>query len=216
MIFYTVLIYLIIALVGNVTFYFACQGEYDSCAVVSSVFFNISVLCQILPLFINKEEHEKNQKNGQKLICSLYLLFTIIVSVWSMCFDVSYVTSGTIQIIMLGIFLIAFFSVAKANVKSNRSISEAETNRSSSLMEAKANIRCAIATCVSGDQRAILREASAELDSMSISYDNRLAIIDGEILTKVSMLCNNPDNTLKKELSQLIQKRKCMTMLTSH
>ena len=133
-----------------------------------------------------------------------------------MCFDVSYVTSGTIQIIMLGIFLIAFFSVAKANVKSNRSFSEAETNRSSSLMEAKANIRCAIATCVSGDQRAILREASAELDSMSISYDNRLAIIDGEILTKVSMLCNNPDNTLKKELSQLIQKRKCMTMLTSH
>ena len=214
MMFYTVLIYLIVAIVGNGAFYFSCQGEYDSCVVVSSIFFNIAVLYQFFPFLTNKEEHEKNQKAGQKLICSLYLIFVIIVSSWSMYYDVSYVASGTFQIIMLGIFLTIYFSVAKANVKSNRLISDAKTNRSSSLMDAKTNIRCAIATCMSRDQRAILREASSELDSMSISDENRLDMIDSEILSKVSELCNNPDNALKRELSQLIQKRKSMAMLS--
>lgn len=213
MIFYTVLIYLCIAIVGNGAFYFACQGEYDHCGVVSTIFFNIAVLCQMLPYFTNKEDHEKNQRDGQRLLSAIYLLFVIIVSTWSMYYDISYVTSGTIQIIVLGIFLTVYFSIAKANIKSNHLISEVKTSRASALIDAKRTIRCAIAECMSTDHRAILREVSAELDSMSTRYDRRLSVIDDEILTTVITLCNNPEKSLKKELSRLIQKRKSMTML---
>lgn len=210
---YTLLIYLVIALIGNGVLYFACGGDYDSSSVVSSIFFNLAVLCQILPFFVNKKEHEKNQRNGQTLICSFYLIAVIILCLWSIGRNVSYETSGIIQIIMLGIFLTVFLSMAKANEKTTRALSEVKFSRSSSLMEAKARIRSAIATNTSNEQKEILREVSSELNSMAINYDNRLAEIDGEILRKVTSLCDSPDNTLKRELSQLIQKRKSMTML---
>ena len=213
MMFYTVLIYLVIAIIGNGIFYFACGGEYDSCSIVSSVFFNIAVLCQILPIFINKVEHEKNQRNGQTLICSLYLLAVIILCLWSISGNISYVTSGIIQLIILGIFLTVFLSVAKANEKTTRELSQAKFSRSSSLMEAKAHIRSAIATNTSSEQKEILREVSSELNSMAINYDSSLAEIDSEILGKVKSLCDSPDKSLKSELSQLIQKRISMTLI---
>lgn len=214
MMFYTVLIYLIVAIVGNGAFYFGCQEECEYCTVVSAIFFNIAVLCQMLPLFTNKVEHEKNQKNGQKLLCSIYLLCVIILSAWCMCCDVSYVTAGTIQTIILGIFLTSYLSIARANVKTINVVTGNKARRSSSLQEAKANIRYAISICQSSVEKTILREACAELDSMAVEYNVALEGLDTDILSKVKTLCNNPDIAISRELSQLIQKRKSMAMLS--
>ncbi len=210
---FTILIYLAVAIVGNGAFYFACQGNYDSCSIVSTVFFNISVLCQFLPLLTNKEQHEKNQRNGQILICSLYLVAVVLWSAWSIGFQVSYVTSGTIQIILFGIFIIGYLSTAKANEKVTYAIADQKSHRSPSLIIAKANIRTAIATTHSIEHKTILREILAELDSMSTRNNDIFADIDNEIMSKSSALCNTPDAAMRAELSKLIQKRKSMTML---
>lgn len=212
---YTILIYIIIAIACNGLYFFACNGEYPDCGTISMIFVNIAVLSQFLPLITSTQSEEKNQKNGQHLLCSIYLVIEILVAAFCLIKDKSLATAGSIQIILLSLFLIVYFSIAKANLKTNTSIREANVNRSSPILDACASLKIAIAECQNPIQRNILRETYAELSSMPSVSNFHLNQIDGEILTNISILCQNPNDTLKKELSRLINRRKTMLMVIS-
>lgn len=207
---YTILIYLCIALIGNATYFFACQGEYPECGTVSLVFFNVSVLCQLFPTLTNKTDDEKNQKNGQFFICSTYLISEIILAGFCTLKNVDFATAGTIQILMLGIFLIVYFGVAKANEKTNKFISENRKNKSLPLLEANAQLRNAMADCQDITLKDILRESFAELNSIPMDSNELMSELDAEICNKVILLCGKPDTLKQKELSRLIHRRKAM------
>lgn len=213
MIAYSILIYLCIAVICNVTYFFACQGDYPKCGTISLILVNVAILCQILPKLTNNCRDEKNQKNGQHFLCSSYLIAEIIIASFCTVRDVAFATAGTIQILMLGIFLITYFGIARANVKTNQSIAESRTNRSMALLEANAQLRNAIAMCHTSMHRDILRESFAELNSIPMSSDEMLNQLDSEIWNKVSVLCNAPDTQKQKELSRLINRRKTMQMV---
>lgn len=212
---YSILIYIFIALACNASYFFACHGEYPECGSISMIFVNISILCQFLPKISNIHKEEKNQKNGQYLICTTYLIIEILLASIFILNDKSFVTSGTIQIVLLCMFLITYFGMARANLNSNTSLETARNIRSSSLLEACANLRIAISICQNPMQRDILREIYAELNSIPSISNMNLEQIDKDILTKVTDLCSEPTGHLKKELSQLINRRKTIQMVIS-
>ena len=210
---YTIIIYTCITLICNALYYFACEDSYPDCGTLSIVFVNLALLSQFLSLIIKNDMVENNQKNGQRFICSVYLIFEIIVAGFCVYNNVSIVKAGILQILMFGVFIITFFGIARAYVKTNRAIADSRSSKSGSLVDTNNTLRCAIARCQSIEDQNILQEILAEINSMPITSNEMLEQIDSEILIKTTELCKNPKSLIKGELSRLLNRRKTMLMV---
>ena len=213
MITYTILIYLSIAVIGNLAYFIGCHDNYPDCGTLSIIFFNVALLCQLFPRFTNKNNDEKNQKNGQHLLCCMYLGVEILAAFICISKNVSIETASVTQFILLGIFLVSFFGMARANVKTNESLREFKANRSNPLLEANAILRCGLSQAVSPSEKSIIREILAELNTVPSTSHETLLEIDKEILSKANMLCAESTPVLAKELSMLLNRRKTMWMI---
>lgn len=213
MITYTILIYLSIAVIGNLAYFIGYNDNYPDCGTLSIVFFNIALLCQLLPRLTIKNNVEKNQKNGQHLLASVYLGIEIIAAFFCISKDTSVKTACIIQLVLLGIFLASLFGMARAIIKTNESLKEFKGNRSTPLLEANAVLGCGLTQAVSPFEKNILREIMAELNTIPSTSNHSLLEIDQKILSKANMLCSECTQAGAKELSMLINRRKTMMMI---
>lgn len=210
----TLIMYLIIPIVGNGAYFIGCNGNYPSCGMISMIFFNISFLCLFLPLLTNSRGDEVQQRGGQRLLASMYLVIESVIALLYIFNNAKATSAGVVQLLLFGVFILIYFGINRANLQSTQSIQNNRASRSDALLEANSMLRLKMNDLADSCQRDVIRLAVSELTSMPVTSSQATMRIDERILASTEELCDNPTKENYLRFSNLVAKRRTMSMLS--
>ncbi len=116
---FTILFYLCILIFGNVIFLIVFDWNPTETGLTNVVFFNISFLSLFLPMLTCRHDDERNQIGGQRLLSYIYFIINTLITVYLIYNNICLKSTLIVQILLLGLFILCYFGIMRANVRSN-------------------------------------------------------------------------------------------------
>lgn len=209
-----VVLYLVVPLFVNCVYFIGYNSWYPDCSNVCLVFFNLAWVSTLLPLLLCDRTEEKSHKGGQRIIASVYFFVELVMAICLLFNDASFYLAMGLQLLLFVSFILAYFCIDRANIRSSSSMKRLDYTKSPSLKCVNDLLRLSIGEYNNPEQRELLRTALSELSATPQNGSPELEELDRQILESANNLASNPTNQSSANFSRLLYKRRTIAMLS--
>lgn len=205
-----ILMYICIPLFGNGVYFLSFGNDGPSCGLLCLLFFNIAFLCLFLPFLSSKVKESSYLKGGEKLYCIWYFIIETIIAFLFIYKDGSSTAALVTQMILLGLFLILFFSMSFSNQETHKSLNQFESSKSLDLLQARLNLQIALNQTSDVNLKERIRSLIAEINSSPIQTKPDTIAIERLICEKSCYISSDSQRYHFEEISNLLNQRKIL------
>lgn len=203
-----ILMYICIPLFGNGVYFLSFKNDEPPCGPLCMIFFNIAFMCLFLPFLSSKVKDSSYLKGGENIFCLWYFIIETIIAFLFIYNDGSSNAALVIQMLLLGLFLILFFSMSFSNQKTNKSLKQFESTQSQDLLKARLNLQIALTKASDVVIKERIHSLISEINSSPIHTKPDTMVIEKLICEKSSNISNYSQLYHFEEISNLLNQRK--------
>lgn len=206
----SVVILLLLLVVANGLFLVSAKNCSPDPKVTSICFLNVAILCQIIPMFLNRQKYETSQIGGCKVLSGIYLGIEILALVLILNNDAEAFTAFWIQLVVCLLYFVSLLWTLQSSNKSNKSLQAQRDSKVEGLKFAVFQLRNAYAACPQPEGRQVLSRAIAKINMTPMTAHPLTNEIDQRIIEATAELCMHPDTHRYAAFETALTQRKIL------
>ena len=205
--FSSVIILICLLIVGNASIFIVYGSDLPECGLICLVFYNIAVLCTLLPAIAKKVRNAAYLAGSLKVLCSIYFIIESLLVVIFLNNDTPMHKAAVWQLVFLILFIIVFVVIDSSNRRTSQGVNQLRESISYPLREAAMILNEAMAFTEDAHKRRLIRAVLDDISSTPYITDNNLYNLDEEILLSVKEFVNETKSEKQLVVSCLVRQR---------